>query len=75
MEETSDQVRVCADEIGSFLPELAERHSPLVVLAALSEHIGSALLLFQQTGRCTPAQARAVLEELERIAFANCADE
>jgi hypothetical protein len=64
-----DEVRACAEEIRVFLPELAKRHTPMVVLAALSEHVGGALHLFQESGACTPAEARAVLRELEELTF------
>jgi len=65
-----DEVRACAEEIGALLPELAQRHSPLIVLAALSEHVGGGLLRCQQAGVCTPEEARALLAELEEAVFA-----
>jgi hypothetical protein len=66
-----EQVQACAEEIRTFLPALAERHSPLVVLAALSEHVGGALYLCQEAGACTTAEARALFEHLEQITFAD----
>lgn len=65
------QVRKCTAEIGGLLPELANRHSPLVVVAALTEHIGGALLLSQETRACSPARARAIIQRMSRIAFAD----
>jgi hypothetical protein len=64
------QVRQCAAEIRVLLPELADRHSPLVVLAALTEHVGGALFLCQESGMCSPAQARAIIRRVEQLTFA-----
>jgi len=66
-----DEVRACAEEIGALLPQLALRHSPLIVLAALSEHVGGGLLRCQQAGVCTPEEARTLLAELEEAVFAD----
>jgi hypothetical protein len=65
-----EEVQKCAAEISALLPELASRHSPLVLVAALTEHVGSALLLAQQTRVCNPAQARAIVRRVRKIAFA-----
>ena len=64
-----DQVRRCAAEIRVLLPELADRHSPLIVLAALSEHVGGALFLCQETGACSPERVRTILQRVEHLAF------
>jgi hypothetical protein len=65
------QVRKCTAEITELLPELANRHTPLVVIAALTEHIGGALLLSQETRACSRARARAIVRRVTRIAFAD----
>jgi hypothetical protein len=65
-----DEVRACVEEIKRALPALADHHTPLVVLAALSEHVGGGLQLCQAAGVCTPEQAREVLRRLAQIAFA-----
>lgn len=65
------QVRKCTAEITGLLPELANRHTPLVVIAALTEHIGGALLLSQETRACSRARARAIVRRVTRIAFAD----
>jgi hypothetical protein len=65
------QVRKCAAEIRVLLPELADRHSPLVVLAALTEHVGGALFLCQESGACSPAQVEAVIRRVEELTFAD----
>ncbi|HKT73246.1 MAG TPA: hypothetical protein VJQ47_10170 [Steroidobacteraceae bacterium] len=70
IQEFQDEVSACAEEIKQWLPALAERHTPLILLAALSEHVGGSLRIFQDTGLCTAAQARAVLERLTRITYA-----
>jgi len=63
------QVQACAAQVMTYLPELARRHSPLMVLAALSEHVGGGLYLCQKAGACSPAQARAVLQDIEERIF------
>jgi hypothetical protein len=66
-----EQVQKCTAEITGLLPELANRHTPLVVIAALTEHIGGALLLSQETRVCSRARARAIVRRVTRIAFAD----
>jgi hypothetical protein len=63
------RVRQCHAEVSAHLPAIADRHSPLALLAALAEHVGGSLQLFMQSGSCTPEQARAVLQRLEKLAF------
>jgi len=65
-----EEVRKCAAEIRAMLPELSKRHSPLVLLAALTEHVGGALFLSQEDRECTPAMARAIIRRVKRAAFA-----
>jgi hypothetical protein len=65
-----EQVHRCADEIQELLPELADRHSLLVLVAALTEHVGGALFLSQEARVCTPEKARAIIRRVEEIAFA-----
>lgn len=65
-----EEVQKCAAEIRALLPELTSRHSPLVLVAALTEHVRGALLLAQQTRACKPARARAILRRVRQIAFA-----
>jgi len=65
-DEFEAQVRECHAAVGTHLPAIADRHSPLALLAALAEHVGGSLQLFLQSGSCTPEQARAVLERVER---------
>ncbi|MGH8208186.1 MAG: hypothetical protein ACREU6_01060 [Steroidobacteraceae bacterium] len=66
-----DQVRKCAAEIRVLLPELAKRHTPLVVIAALTEHVGGALFLSQEAHGCSPARARAIIRRVKQLAFAD----
>ncbi len=65
------QVQQCAAEMRELLPELADRHTPLVVIAALTEHIGGGLYFTQETRLCSAAQARAIIRRVTRIAFAD----
>jgi hypothetical protein len=66
-----EQVQQCAAEIRGLLPELADRHTPLVVVAALTEHIGGALFLSQEAHACSPARARAIIRRVTELAFAD----
>jgi hypothetical protein len=65
------QVRLCAAEIQAALPELADRHTPLILVAALTEHIRGALFLSREAHTCPPARARAIVRRMEEIAFAD----
>ncbi len=63
------QVRMCAAELQAALPELAERHTPLVLVAALTEHMQGVMFLTQQSRACAPERARAIVRRMEEIAF------
>jgi hypothetical protein len=65
------QVRMCAAEIQAALPALATRHSPLVLVAALTEHMRGALFLTRQARAVAPAKARAMIRRIEQVAFAD----
>lgn len=64
-----DQVQRCTAEIKMMLPELANRHSPLVLIAALTEHVGGALFLTQETQVCSAEKAQAIIQRVKDIAF------
>jgi len=64
-----DEIQRCNAELGNRLPELCSKHSPLVLLAALTEHIGGSLFLTQHEELCTPEAARAVIERVRELAF------
>jgi hypothetical protein len=66
-----NQVRMCAAEIRAALPALAGRHTPLIILAALTEHIRGALFLTQEAHACAPERAKAIIRRLEAIALAD----
>ena len=65
------QVRLCSAEIRAALPALAKRHTPLVLIAAFTEHIRGALFLAQEAHACAPEQAKAIIRRMEEIAFAD----
>ena len=60
---------VGAAEIAAALPDLADRHTPLIVIAALTEHIRGALFLTQEAQACAPEKAKAIIRRMEQIAF------
>jgi hypothetical protein len=63
-------VSACVQALNNHLPQLATRHTGLVLMAAMAEHVGGALQILMQSGRCTPGQARTLLAELETVVFA-----
>jgi hypothetical protein len=65
------QVEECALEIARALAALAERHSMLVVLAALSEQVGTGLLVCRETGACSAERMREILRRVEALTFAD----
>ena len=64
------QILECFTAIDLLLPELATRHPPLVVLAALTEHMGGTLQQSQESCDCSPGEARAIIERVTELAFA-----
>jgi hypothetical protein len=72
MEQVSfqDQVRRCAAEFKELLPALSQRHPTLILIAALTEHVGGSLYISQQTRTCSPERARAIIERVKELAFA-----
>ena len=69
------QVGKCAAEIRASLPALVDRHTLLVVVSALTEHLGGALFLSLEAHVFSPAQARAIIRRVEQIAFGDTKSE
>ena len=65
-----DQVQRCAAEIQDLLPPVSRRYPPLILIAALTEHVGSVLFLSQQARLCSPELARTIVERVKQLAFA-----
>ena len=66
-----DQVQRCAAEIQDLLPALAQRHPPLILIAALTEHVGGSLCISQEARICSRETARAIIERVRQLAFAS----
>jgi hypothetical protein len=64
-----EQVQRCSADLREFFPKLAKRHTPLILIAALTEHVGGALFLSQEVRVCTPEKARAVIARVKQLAF------
>jgi hypothetical protein len=64
-----NQVRLCSAEIRNTLPRLTHQHTPLVVIAALTEHIRGALFLGHESKSCAPAKAKAMIRRIQELAF------
>jgi len=65
-----EQIRRCADEIDSWLPQLAARHGPLVILAALAEHVMGSLSVAREARTYSPDDAHLIVQRLRELAFA-----
>jgi hypothetical protein len=63
------QVKQCADEIAAALPGLSERHTPLMVIAALTEHVSGALCIGRIEQTCPPERAKAIIERVRALAL------
>ena len=64
------QIRRCTAEISTRLPELSNRHTPLVLVAALTEHVGGSLFLSRDAQIFSPETAQAIIDRVREIAFA-----
>ncbi len=64
-----EQVERCTAEMRAFFPELAQRYTPIILIAALSEHVGGALFHCQEARTCTREKAQAVIERVKQLAF------
>ena len=60
----------CTAELETLLPELAHKHTPLVLVAALTEQVASSLLQTRQSRECTPEQVRNIIARVRQLAFA-----
>jgi hypothetical protein len=65
-----NEIQRCNAELREKLPPLCSKHTPLVLIAALTEHVGGSLFLTQNEELCTPEAARALIERVRKIAFA-----
>lgn len=63
------QVKACAAEIAASLPELANRHTTMIVIAALAEQVSGALVIGRAEKACSDQRARAIIERMRAIAF------
>jgi hypothetical protein len=68
-ERYQQQVRRCTADLRECFPRLARRHTTLILIAALMEHVGGALFLSQEAHICTPEKVRAVIERVRQLAF------
>jgi hypothetical protein len=64
------QVQRCTAEMRELFPELVQRYTSLILIAALTEHVGGALFLSQEARICTREKAQAVIERVRQLAFA-----
>jgi len=67
--ELRHQIRRCTAEISARLPELSNRHTPLVLVAALTEHVGGSLFLSRDAQIFSPQTAQAIIQRVRQIAF------
>jgi hypothetical protein len=62
-----EKVQKCIAEIRARLPQLEDAHSPLVVIAALTEYMGNTLYLAQQLNVCGTSKARTITDRVRQI--------
>jgi hypothetical protein len=67
----AEEQRRCFEELALVLGDLANEHPTLVVVAALSEELGLALLGCQESGACNAAQVHEILGRMEALVFAD----
>lgn len=61
-------IEECIDAVDGFIASLA-RYPDTVIAHALQVHLGALLRTLVERGRCTPAQAREFISDLEREAL------
>ena len=64
------EVYQCALELQKVLPALVDRHEPLIVIAALTEHVRGAMVLTREARACAPQKAKEIARRVQEIAFA-----
>lgn len=69
MDPYQEQVDQCADELMEALPDLAERHQPMTLIAALAEHVGGALAICRAENTCSDAMAHRIVDRIHEICF------
>ena len=65
------EMLACLRDIDGFMPQLARRYSPVIVIGALATHVAGTLRGMVEVGVCTPESARDVLRMLEASALAS----
>ncbi len=69
--EQDDEVLTCVEAISAVLPLLVARYDAVVVMAALADNLTVGIRALVRHKHCTPAHARALLREIERVATAH----
>jgi len=69
------QVKECATAIAASLPDLANRHTTMIVIAALAEQVTGALVIGRAQKACSDERARAIIERMRAIAFGESASD
>jgi hypothetical protein len=59
----------CMRDLDALLPELFSRYDQTVIVSAMAEHVGSALLALRRKNLCDDRQAELAIRHLERAAF------
>lgn len=62
------QLHACSEELKPLLGRLLQQHSALTVLAALTEHLGGALVYCRNAGIMSNDDVRAVLTRVRHRA-------
>jgi hypothetical protein len=62
-------ILACMRDLDALLPDLASRYDRTVIVSAMAEHVGSALLALRRKKLCDDRQAEQAIQHLERAAF------
>ena len=62
-------ILACMRDLDALLPDLATRYDQTVIVSAMAEHVGSALLALRRKNLCDDRQAEQAIQHLVRAAF------
>jgi len=62
-------ILACMRDLDALLPDLVSRYDQTVIVCAMAEHVGSALLALRRKNLCDDRQAELAIQHLERAAF------
>jgi len=64
-----DALDACLDDLNAILPDLTRRYDMTVVVSAMAELVGAALLALRRRKLCDDRQTGLAIERIEKRAF------